>query len=344
LSDRGLAASTAAGREHIAGSPAAVSAEINTERMSTMRIDIVGAGAMGSLFGGLLAESGCDVHLVDVWKEHVETINDKGLWIEGLSGDRFIEVRAATEPEEIPGISDLIIFFVKSYHTETAARGMSSLVGKNTTILTLQNGLGNFETLSSIFGEERVVAGTTSHGANVLGPGRVCHAGAGPTVVGELSGLITDRTCELAQVLTRARIETDASDNVLGLIWSKLMVNVGINALGTLLRVRNGELTQGKHSLALQRELVEEALTVAEKKGVTLTHPHMVDEVATVCEKTSGNINSMLQDVLRKRRTEIDSINGAIVREGERLKAPTPTNRIVSEMIRAIEQNYAKQI
>lgn len=328
----------------MAGSPAAVSAQINTERMSAMRIDIVGAGAMGSLFGGLLAESGCDVHLIDVWEEHVKTINDKGLWIEGLSGDRFIKVKAATKPEKIPGTSDLIVFFVKSYHTETAGASVSSLVGENTTILTLQNGLGNFETLSSIFGENRVVAGTTSHGATVLGPARVRHAGAGPTVVGELSGLITDRTRGLAQVLTRARIEADASDNVLGLIWSKLMVNVGINALGTLLRVKNGELTQGKHSLALQRELVEEALTVAAKKGVALTHPDMVGEVATVCERTSGNINSMLQDVLRKRRTEIDSINGAIVREGERLKVTTPANRMVTEMIKAIEQNYAKQI
>lgn len=309
-----------------------------------MRIDIVGSGAMGSLFGGLLAESGNDVCLIDVWAEHVETINHEGLWIEGLSGDKFIEVKGTTRPGEIVGASDLVIFFVKSYHTESAARNVLPIVGENTTVLTLQNGLGNFEILSAVFGEEKVVAGTTSHGANMLGPGRVCHAGIGPTVIGELDGQITSRTQRIAQVLTQAGISADTSSNVLGLIWSKLLVNVGINALGALLRVRNGELTQGERSLALQRELVEEALEVAAKKGVSLTHHDMVAQVVAVCEKTSGNINSMLQDVLRKRKTEIQFINGAIVKEGGRLGVSTPVNRAVRDLIMAIEASYEKQV
>lgn len=309
-----------------------------------MRVDIVGSGAMGSLFGGLLAEAGNGVCLIDVWEEHVEAINSKGLWIEGLTGDRFIEVKATTEPGKIAGTSNLLIFFVKSYHTESAARGISSLVGENTTILTLQNGLGNAEILSNIFGKEKIVAGTTSYGANVLGPGRVCHAGIGPTVIGELDGEMTDRIQEIAQLITLAGIKTDTSSNVVGLIWSKLLINVGINALGTLINVRNGELVKGKHSAALQKELVAEGIEVAAEKGIALIHEDMAGQVAAICEKTSGNINSMLQDVRNKRKTEIDFINGAIVMEGESLNIPTPANRVVSSLVKALEESYEHQV
>ena len=309
-----------------------------------MRIAIVGSGAMGSLFGGLLAESGDEVYLLDIWKEHVETINRKGLWIEGLSGDRFIKIKAVTEPKEIDGISDLIIIFVKSYHTESAAKNISLLVGENTSILTLQNGLGNFEILSNIFGSEKVIAGTTSYGATMLGPGRVRHAGIGPTAIGELNGKITNRIEKIAQVLSQAEIKSKTSDNVLGLVWSKLLINVGINALGVLIRVKNGELVKGKYSLKLQKELVEEALEVAKRKEIKFIHQDMVKEVALICEKTSGNINSMLQDVLKKRKTEIDFINGAIVREGKKLNISTPLNQVITNLIKAVEEAYQKQI
>ena len=309
-----------------------------------MRIVIVGSGAMGSLFGGLLAESGNEVYLLDIWKDHVDRINKNGLWIEGLSGDRFIKIKAVTEPKEIGGTSDLIIIFVKSYHTKSAAKNISPLVGESTSILTLQNGLGNFEILSNIFGLEKVIAGTTSYGATILGPGRVRHAGIGPTVIGELNGQTIARTEKFAQILTQAGIKTDTSDNVLGLVWSKLLINVGINALGVLIRVKNGELVKGKYSLKLQRELIEEAFEVAKRKGIKLIHQDMVKEVASICEKTSVNINSMLQDVLKKRKTEIDFINGAIVREGEKLNISTPVNQVITDLIKAIEEAYKKQI
>lgn len=309
-----------------------------------MKITIVGAGAMGSLFGGLLSEAGNQVYLLDIWKEHVATINKDELWIEGLSGDRFIKIKAVTEPKEIDGISDLIIIFVKSYHTENAAKNMFLLVGENTSILTLQNGLGNFEILSNIFGSKKVIAGTTSYGATLLGPGRVRHAGIGTTTIGELDGKITARTEKIARVLTQAGIETGVSDNVLGLIWTKLLINVGINALGVLIRVKNGELIKGKYSLKLQRDLVKEAMEVVEKKGIKLIHQDMIKEVASICEKTSANLNSMLQDVLKKRKTEIDFINGAIVREGRKLNLSTPVNQVITDLIKAVEEAYKKQI
>jgi 2-dehydropantoate 2-reductase len=309
-----------------------------------MKITIVGAGAMGSLFGGLLAESGNEVFLIDIWKEHVDTINQKGLWIEGLSGDRFVKVKAVSETKAIPGTSDILIIFVKSYHTASAANSISSIVGENTSILTLQNGLGNFEILCDILGSEKVIAGTTSYGATILGPGKVRHAGAGPTAVGELDGNITHRIEKVSQLLNQAGIKTETTKNVMGLIWSKLLVNVGINALGVLLRVKNGELITGKYSPILQTALVEEAMQVAEKKGIKFIHQDMISEVATICEKTGGNLNSMLQDVLKKRKTEIDFINGAIVREGKKLNISTPVNQVITDLIKAMEESYEKQI
>ena len=204
--------------------------------------------------------------------------------------------------------------------------------------------MGNFEILSTIFGSEKVIAGTTSYGATMLCPGRVRHAGMGPTVIGKLNGRITTRVEKIAQILTQAGIKTETSDNVMGLVWSKLLINVGINALGVLIRVKNGELIKGKYSPKLQAALVEEAMEVANKKGIKLIHQNMVKEVDLICEKTSGNINSMLQDVLKKRKTEIDFINGAIVQEGEKLNISTPVNQVITNLIKAIEEAYQKQI
>ena len=309
-----------------------------------MKIVIVGAGAMGSLFGGLLAESDNEVILVDIWKDHVDTINKKGLWIEGISGNRFVRIKASTEIQEANGKPDLLIIFVKSYHTEKVAQEISSIITDNTSLMTLQNGLGNTEILSKFHGPERVIAGTTSFGATILGPGKVLHAGIGPTTIGELDGKITIRISDIAKVLNQSGIKTEINQNVLGLIWSKLVINVGINALGTLLRVKNGEIITGKFSPKIQEALVEEALKVAKKKRIKLDHQDMLKEVVSVCKKTKNNLNSMLQDVIKKRKTEIDFINGAIVKEGKYVNIDTPVNHMITELVKAIEEKYEKQI
>jgi len=218
------------------------------------------------------------------------------------------------------------------------------LVGEKSTILTLQNGLGNFEILCHILGSEKVIAGTTSYGATILGPGEVRHAGVGPTAIGELDGKGTHRVEKFSQLLNQAGIKTETTKNVIGLIWSKLLVNVGINALGVLLRVKNGALILREYAPKLQAALVEEAMKVAQGKEIALIHQDMVKEVAHICEKTRDNLNSMLQDVRKKRKTEIDFINGAIVREGEKLNIPTPVNRVMTDLIKALEESYEKQI
>ncbi len=309
-----------------------------------MNTIIIGAGAMGSLIGGLLAENGNQVYLVDIWKEHIDAINKKGLLIEGCSGSRFIKIKAVKEIQEIDIIPDLLIFFVKSYNTERVASQISQVTGKNTSILTLQNGLGNTDILSKYFDSERIIAGTTSYGATVIEPGRIYHAGSGPTTIGELNGNISIRIKDIANLFNQSKIKTDITQNVVGLIWSKLLINVGINSLGVLLRVKNGELISGEVAPKIQKELVAEALEVVKKKGIKLIYEDIEKEVAIVCEKTKDNLNSMLQDVIRKKKTEIDFINGAIVREGKMYNIPTPVNKIVTDLIKAIEEKYEKQI
>lgn len=304
-----------------------------------MRIAVVGAGAMGCIFGGTLSAAGHDVTLIDVWAEHVQALNERGLKLTGVSGERTIPVRAVTSPEGLP-VQDLVIIFVKSSFTETAVRQAAGLIGPETAVLTLQNGLGNAEKIGALVGREKVVAGVTSHGGTMLGPGEVRHAGRGETVLGELTGELTPRVEKLAQTFTAAGLEARSVESVDSLVWSKLLVNVGINALTAILRVTNGELTKHPETRELVAMAVEEGARVAAAKGIKLIHDDPVANCLKVAELTGPNLSSMHQDVRARRQTEVDVINGAIVAEGEKLGIPTPVNKVLTNLIKAIEATY----
>lgn len=306
-----------------------------------MRIVIVGAGAMGSLFGGLLSLAGEDVVLVDVWREHVDAINRNGLRIHGIGGERVVRVRAATSHGEA-GPADLLILFVKSYDTERAVRDSMPIITSRTTILTLQNGLGNVEKIGSIAGFEKVIAGVTMHGATLTKPGEVFHAGAGLTYIGEIGGGVSKRVEEIAGIFNRAGIETRVSSNILEMIWRKAIVNSAINAIGALTRLRNGELIAMPEIVEVMSQVVREGVEVAGRLGIRLSYEEMINSVLEVCRATANNKNSMLQDVERMRRTEIEAINGAIVKYGERLGVPTPVNRLLTILVRGLEKSYLK--
>ena len=307
-----------------------------------MRIAVVGAGAMGSLFGGLLAEAGEDVILVDIWEEHVKAINERGLHIRGVSGDRIIRVRATTKHAEV-GPVDLVLFQVKSYATEKAIRDALPMIADHTVVLTLQNGLGNVEKIAEVIGRERVLAGTTAHGATVLGPGEIYHAGKGPTVIGEIDGRITERVKRIAEVFNRAGIETEVTDNVLGAIWTKMLANVAINALTAITGLYNGELLELEETKTVMLKAVEEAVAVARAKGIKLLVEDPFEFVIKVAKATATNKSSMLQDVERGRRTEIDAINGMIVRYGRELGIPTPVNETLVAAVKGIEYRMRKR-
>ncbi|MDR1978169.1 MAG: 2-dehydropantoate 2-reductase [Synergistaceae bacterium] len=306
-----------------------------------MKTVILGSGAMGCLYGGMLAEAGYDVVLIDVWKEHIDAVNASGLKIEGLSGDRTVRnIRGVTNPADA-GSADLVIVFVKATTTEQAMRGALCLVGEDTTVLTLQNGLGNVEKLCDVVDASRVVAGTTGHGSTLVEPGHIRHAGAGDTVVGfPKSGESNDRVETLAALLNGAKLTTRVSTNVMGLIWTKLVVNIGINALTALTGLKNGRLVDIPETMELMEMAVAEACAVAEAKGIRFEVDNPLKHTMHIARLTAANRSSMLQDVTAKRPTEVSVINGAIVEEGKRLGIATPVNAVLTNLVLTRQKTY----
>ncbi len=304
-----------------------------------MKIVIIGAGAMGGLFAARLAAAGEDVSVVDVWAEHVETIRTQGLILETGEGEVRTKPAAVTRVEDLAACAaDLVIVFVKSGMTAAAARSAQTILGPVGRVLTLQNGLGNAEMIAEVFGADRVLAGTTAQGATLIGPGRIRHGGRGDTHIGRLTGPVDDFCREAAMILSRAGIPAIAEDAVQSLIWGKLVINVGINALTALLRFTNGQLNDHAETRELVKLAVAEAVQVAAASDVRLPYDNAVEKVLAVAAATAANRSSMLQDILRGRATEIDAINGALVREGVRLGVPTPVNATLTLLIKALEK------
>lgn len=304
-----------------------------------MRIAILGAGAMGSLFGGLLAIAENDVSLITRSRDHVSAVNDRGLLVEWMDGtEQLIEVSATTNPADLDD-PDLLVVFVKSYDTDGALESAKPLLDGNPTVLTLQNGLGNPETITDYVPEESVVAGTTSMGAVFEEPGRVRHAGAGQTVVGRYFGVNDDEVDRIATALTRAGAETTVAGDIQEAIWEKALVNVGINAASALARVRNGAFAETEPGKALLERAIAEGATVARAEGLTVADD-IVDRATDVATVTSTNHSSMRQDVESKRRTEIESINGEIVRRAQAHDVAVPVNRTLTQLIRLAEEGY----
>jgi len=301
-----------------------------------MKTVIMGAGAMGSLFGGLLTLSGEDVWLVDIWKENIDAMRSNGLKVEDRGKVQIIPVKATTDVASV-GKADLILFFVKTYQTEKAVSDVLVLQKENTVFLTLQNGLGNEETICKKVNRKKVILGVTGQGATFLGPGHIRHAGWGKTYVGELDEKITDRVTQIAQVFRKAGIETEVSSHIHDLVWEKLLVNVGINALAALTGLKNGQLLDYPETVRLMEALVSEAVEVTRRKEIQIDENPM-NRVKVVIEATRENRCSMGQDLDYKRRTEIDAINGAVVREAERFGISVPYNQMITDLIKVVEK------
>ena len=307
-----------------------------------MKIGIIGSGAMGSLYGGILAEAGNEVYLIDVFEAHIDKINKDGLCIVKDGNERYIKnIKATKDPDEV-GIVDLAIVFVKSTITDIAVKGNSSILDEKTSVLTLQNGLGNIEKINQSVDGHQIIAGTSTNGGSMIEPGKVNHAGSGGTIIGEIDGKVTDRIKSLCHALDLEELgPCSISENVMGLIWDKLLVNVGINPLTALTGLKNGELLDYEESVEILESLVEEGILVAKASGVEISNQD-AENCKDVCKKTGKNTSSMLADVQNKRRTEIDNINGAIVREGRKFNIDTPANKMITNLVLLKEKTYSK--
>jgi 2-dehydropantoate 2-reductase len=301
-----------------------------------MKIVVVGPGAMGCLIAGFLSKAKEEVWLLDKDKARAEKINSQGISIEGISGNWQAKVCASADTREIKD-ADLVIICAKSYHTKEAITLARPLLAEHTKVLTLQNGLGNIEIIAEVAGNEKAIGGVTSLGATLLDVGRVRHAGKGETVIGRLDGKISVEMRYIREIFNRVGLPTRISRDIKGLLWSKLIINVGINALTAITRLKNGKLIEFEGTRRILREAVTEATRVAKRKRIRLDFDDPLAKVEAVCEATSGNVSSMLQDILRKRRTEIDFINGVIVRQAQELGIPAPVNSVLVDLIKTLE-------
>jgi len=304
-----------------------------------MKFLIVGPGAMGLLFSARLKKMAeQEVFILDYKKERAEYLNKNGIRVEGIKGKFYVQVPVLTK-EEVDFCPDFIMIFVKSYSTKQAAQDIKKIVSANTSVITLQNGIGNIEILEEEL-NKKVYGGVTAEGATLLATGHVRHAGYGKTIIGPSSeGMI-----KLAEVLSKAGFDTEMKDNIQSFIWGKLLINVGINAITALTRLKNGMLIEIDETKSLMKECLKEAIEVVNKKGISLPYKDPIKETEKVCERTAENVSSMLQDVLSNRLTEIDSINGAIVREAEKLGIKAPINQTLTYLVRTIQKTYQKRV
>ena len=308
-----------------------------------MKIAVVGPGAIGCLLTAFLTKSKQDVSLIDNNPERARKIRQDGIKVEGLARDFTIKVNVTSDPKEI-GICDLIIICVKSYSTEEAIKSAKELIGENTQVLTLQNGVGNIQVLNDIVGEDNVIGGITSCGATLLEAGHIKYAGKGDTIIGKSSGGVLGSIRGIAGILNKAGFETKVSRDINGVIWSKLIINVGINALAVATRLHNGRLIEYNGTKEIMRNAVQEAVKVAKRKRIKLMYDDPIQKVEGVAKATAGNICSMLQDVLKKKRTEIDFINGAVIRQAKALNIPTPVNEVLTNLVKTVESSYDKAL
>jgi 2-dehydropantoate 2-reductase len=311
-------------------------------RRRQLKIAILGAGALGCAIGAALTEAGHDTWLLNRDATHVDAMRRDGLRVEDERGTRRIAVQATAHAAEA-GVADLVVVLVKSFHTEAAMRGSLALIGPDTLVLSLQNGLGHEDVLASVVGRERVLAGKTYVGGVLLGNGHIQSGVAGKaTHMGELDGRVTSRVHAIADAFNAAGLATTVSDNIVGTMWDKLLVNVATGALTGATGLTYAQLYSEPLLKATALGAVAEAMAVARAAGVTLA-TQAPDDAWTLASAglPPGFKTSMLQSLEKGSVTEIDYINGAVVRWGARHGVPTPVNATLVACIKGIERAMA---
>ncbi len=305
-----------------------------------MKVVVVGPGAMGCLFAGSLAEAwrasaDNDVCLLDHDQSRAAAIARDGVRIEAAGITRSISVKAVSNPADA-GVADLLFLCVKSFDTLAAVKYALPAIGPATLVLSLQNGVGNVEQIQEAVAPGHILRGSTALGSTLLGVGHVRHAGTGRTVISAVVASESALCEQAAEVLRAMEMETVIADDWRSVVWDKLVVNAAINALTAVHGVENGALLRDPALRAAMRQSALEAAAVA--KSSRQKANDIVAEVERVCDLTGSNISSMLQDVRAGRRTEVDAINGLVVREAERLGIDVPINRDLWQQVKAMEQ------
>jgi 2-dehydropantoate 2-reductase len=303
-----------------------------------MRVAIVGAGAMGGIVGATLAEGGAEVTLVDVSTAVVERITEHGLTIERGGVERTLSLPATDKPSRV-GPVDLVVLFVKCYHSEAAAVFAAPLVGPSTTIATLQNGWGNGDVLATHFPAERIVIGVTYHSGTLVGHGHVLHTNTNdaPTYVGPFIAEDVSRAAAIAGLLQSGGLRAEGRSDIRTEIWKKLVLNSCALPTSALTGSTAGSLTSAPGMRELVDGLISETVAVGRAQGFEIDELERRDAVHGVLTAAGEGKASMLQDIEGGRRTEVDVINGAVVRVAEQVDVEVPLNRAMLALIKGYE-------
>ncbi len=305
-----------------------------------MDIVVLGAGSMGSLYGGLLAAANplWSVTLVDIWADHVETINKHGLRIDGPEGEKLIKVRANKSAEGLAP-ADLVLVFTKTLHTEVAMRAAGNLLGPETWLMSLQNGLGNIEKLSQFVPVERLIIGVTNFACDLKGPGHIHQTGVGETKIRLDNGGESSFVSGLALSLTGAGLNGHYSPEVMSIIWEKAAFNAAFNSLCAISGCPVGAVAANVSARELAMAAAEEALAAGQANGVTMNRDRLMKSMEMAMAHHTHHKPSMLQDMLAGRQTEIESINGAIYKLAQARGVEAPVNGVLYRLVRFLEDS-----
>jgi len=305
-----------------------------------MNISVLGAGSMGSLYGGLLAAANPDwtVTLIDIWAEHVEAINKHGLHIDGLEGEKTVRLTARTSAEGLPA-ADLALVFTKTLSTESALAAAGNLIGPETWLMSLQNGLGNIEKLERFAPRQRLIVGVTNFACDLEGPGRIRQTGAGATKIRRADGAASPFVAELAEKLSAAGLAGHDSPEVMSIIWEKAAFNAAFNALCAISFCPVGAVAAHPCARELALEAAEEALAAGRANGVEMSRERLMESMEMAMSQHTHHKPSMLQDMLAGRKTEIESINGAIYKLARAKGLEAPVNGVLYRLVRFLEDS-----
>lgn len=301
-----------------------------------MRIAVIGAGAMGSIYGGHLSLHN-DVYLVDTNQAVVDHINQHGLTVQEDGNDVVYHPTAVTSTEGLEPM-DLIILFVKALFSRSALSSNKGIIGPDTYLMTLQNGSGHEDILSEFVPVNRIIIGTTEDNGAVLAPGHVRRGGAGNTNIGMLEPDSDGFLPKLAKVLDSCGFQSHIHDNIQQLIWDKLFTNVSLSAVTGVLQVPMGFIAGNEHAWNITRRLIHEAVAVAHGLGLTADEAAITKKVRSASENSPEGITSICADLRAGRKTEVNTISGSVVRASKKCGVPAPTHEMIVELVHAMEE------
>ncbi|WP_321816600.1 MULTISPECIES: 2-dehydropantoate 2-reductase [unclassified Paraburkholderia] len=304
------------------------------------KVAIVGSGAMGSVYAGLMVSAGHEVHAISLWPDHVAAMQEKGLRVEGASGDRTVPIHASTTTDGI-GVCDLVIIATKAFDVEAAARSCERLFGPNTVVQTIQNGLGSAEKAAAILGENRIAVGVVGgFGASIRAPGHAHHNGMEMIRFGAYRGLSKEDLEQSAEIWRSSGFKVAIFDDIDQMVWEKLIMNVAFSGTTCATGMTIGEVMGNPNAWSVAKGAAEEAIAVAKAAGIHLDVGDPIEHIRKLGSKIPNARPSMLLDYILRRRGEVDAINGSISREGRKYGVPTPVNDTVVGIIKAREAGF----